>query len=64
MPDKRWREGVAELAQKSVSLLPVAEGKEPRGAVREEKFHSGVIKLKVFKIINSNLFMLHEPVQS
>ena len=36
MPDKRGWERVAELAKKSISLLPVAEGKEPCGAVREE----------------------------
>ena len=46
MPDKRRREGVSDLAEKSVSFLPVAEGKEPRGAVGEEQFHSCVIELE------------------
>ena len=49
MPDKRGREGVVELAQEPVSPLPVAEGKEPRRAVLEEKFHGGVIELEVLK---------------
>ena len=49
MPDKRWREGVSDLAEKSVSFLPVAKGEEPRGAIGEEEFHSCVIELEECK---------------